>query len=68
MCYNSNNKPNLGYKLRMIIKTGCFSDLKILEILQIITESRQQDPNTIINIPNIEKQEQSNWNEPQIVV
>ena len=49
----------------MIIKKGWFSDLEILEIHQKINKESRQDPNTVINTPNTEKQEQSNWNEPQ---
>ena len=52
--------------VRTKIKKDCLSDLKILEIHhQINRESRQQDPNTIIDPPNTEKQKHSNGNELQ---
>ena len=50
----------------MIIKKGWFSNLEILIMHQQINmEARQQDPNTIIDTSNTEKQEHSNRNEPQ---
>ena len=50
----------LVYQVRTIIKKVGSSDLKILEIHeQINRESRQQDPNTIIDTLNAEEQKPS---------
>ena len=49
----------------MIIKKGWFSELEILEIHQKINRQPRQDTNTITYIPNTEKQELSNCNDPQ---
>ena len=53
-------------QVRKVIKKSWVSDLEILEIHERINrKSRQHYPNTIINIPNTEKQEPSNKNELQ---
>ena len=53
-------------QVRMIIKKGWFSDLEISEVHQKMNrESRQQDPNTIIDTPNnntLNEMNQSNKN------
>ena len=49
-------------QVRTIIKKGLFSDLEIIEIHQKI--NNQQDNNTLPETSNINKQKQSNRNEP----
>ena len=49
-------------QVKTIIKKGCFSDHKILEIHQ--RTNNEQDSNAISDTPSIDKQEQSNRNEP----
>ena len=50
------------HQVRTLIKKGCFSDFELLEIHHKI--NKEQDSNTTSDTPNIDKQQQSNWNEP----
>ena len=52
----------LADQVRTIIKKGWFSDLERLEIHQKI--NNEQHSNTISGTPSINKEKQSNWNEP----
>ena len=52
----------LADQVGTIIKKGWFSDLEILEIHQ--NTYSEQDSNTISDTPSIDKQKQSNRNEP----
>ena len=52
----------LADQVRTIIKKGLFSDLETLEIHQKI--NNEQDSNKIADTPSINKQKQSNRNEP----
>ena len=60
-CASFETSQRLADQVRTIIKKGWFSDLEILEIHQKI--NNEQDSNTISDIPSIDKQKQSNWNE-----
>ena len=55
----------LAEEVRAIMKKDWFSELELLEIHQINRESRQQDPYTIVDTPNTEKQKHSDRKEPQ---
>ena len=57
-------RNRLADQVRTIIKKGGFSDLEILEIHK--KTNNEHDSNTISDTPSIDKQKQSNRNEPLI--
>ena len=54
----------LADQVGIIIKKSWFSGFEILEIRQKTNSESKQDTYTISETPNIDKQEQSNRNEP----